>query len=95
MEIRGNFEEVKNKILDEYRKNDVELISILSTVKAPDLTIEEVTKLYAQLRYLIDKDIVIRLTHENELEILYEGRIIPMVKVSLEVTGVNYTHDYN
>lgn len=62
----GNFEEVYNQIKKDYLSNDVELISFFNA-KAPDLTIEEIIKLYARLKDEIDGDELLEIKSTNEV----------------------------
>ena len=62
----GNFEEVYTQIKKDYLSNDVELINFFNA-KTPDLTIEEIIKLYARLRAEIDGDKLIEIKSTNEV----------------------------
>lgn len=75
MVIKGTINKVYDKILKEYHKNDVELVSLLMDIKPVDLTIEESTILYSKLRKEVDGDIVIRIT-DNEVYNIADETII-------------------
>lgn len=55
---KGSYEQVKQQIYTDYKNDDVELCSFFSAA-APDLTIDEVVKLFAELRHEIDGDTVL------------------------------------
>ena len=52
---KGDYNTVGQKILNEYRNGDVELVGYFDAI-CPDLTIEEQVRLFAELKKMIDGD---------------------------------------
>ena len=59
--IKGNYEEVKAKILDEYNLSDCAICEYFSSIICEDLSIEENMRLYAELRDQCDGDLVVNI----------------------------------
>lgn len=64
----GDYGKVKAQILEDYLKNDVELCSFF-VASAPELTIEETVKLFAELRKEIDRDAVIHFVEGTAVDL--------------------------
>lgn len=63
--LSGDYFAVANAIQKAYRENDVELASHFATSRAPDLSIEDVVRLYADLKGEIDGDKVFEFKEET------------------------------
>ena len=59
--IRGDYELVKAKILDEYNSSDVSICEFFSSIICEDLSIEETVKLCAELRFICDGDLMVNI----------------------------------
>lgn len=59
--IKGAYEEVKAKILDEYNSSDCSICEYFSSIICEDLSIEENMRLYAELRDQCDGDLVVNI----------------------------------
>lgn len=59
--IKGNYNEVKAKILDEYNSSDCAICEYFSSIICEDLSIEENMRLYAELRDQCDGDLVVNI----------------------------------
>lgn len=57
--IKGRYEDVKAKILDEYNASDVSICEFFSSIICEDLSIEETVKLCAELRSICDGDLMV------------------------------------
>ena len=59
--IKGDYELVKAKILDEYNSSDVSICEFFSSIICEDLSIEETVKLCAELRFICDGDLMVNI----------------------------------
>ena len=59
--IRGDYELVKAKILDEYNSSDVSICEFFSSIICEDLSIEETVKLCAELKFICDGDLMVNI----------------------------------
>ena len=59
--IKGNYNEVKAKILDEYNSSDCAICEYFSSIICEDLSIEETVKLCAELRFICDGDLMVNI----------------------------------
>ena len=59
--IKGDYELVKAKILDEYNSSDVSICEFFSSIICEDLSIEETVKRCAELRFICDGDLMVNI----------------------------------
>ena len=71
--IKGNYNEVKAKILDEYNSSDCAICEYFSSIICEDLSIEENMRLYAELRDQCDGDIACNIIDKDSVILLSSG----------------------
>lgn len=79
--ISGNYNQIKEKILNDYQNNDNSICDYFASTICTDLSIEEVTKLYAELRYKCDGDITCNIIDKDNVMLLAEDKIAPLAEV--------------
>ena len=79
--ISGNYNQVKEKILNDYQNNDNSICDYFASTICTDLSIEEVTMLYAELRYKCDGDITCNIIDKDNVMLLAEDKIAPLAEV--------------
>ena len=68
--IKGNYNECKEKIMDEYMQNSNSICEYFESTICEDLSIEENVKLYADLRKQCDGDIVVNCIDKDNIILL-------------------------
>ena len=71
--IKGNYDEVKQQILEEYKNSDQSICEWFSSVICEDLSIDENVKLYAELRDQCDGDITCNIIDQDSVILLSSG----------------------
>lgn len=70
IKIKGNYNECKEKIMDEYMQNSNSICEYFESAICEDLSIEENVKLYADLRKQCDGDIVVNCIDKDNIILL-------------------------
>lgn len=86
--IKGNYNEVKDKILNEYNDSDQSICEWFSSVICEDLSIEENVKLYAELREQCDGDITCNIIDKDSVMLLSGDKTCSFEEVIKMVKGL-------
>lgn len=70
IKIKGNYNECKEKIMDEYMQNSNSICEYFEDTICEDLSIQENVKLYADLRKQCDGDIVVNCIDKDNIILL-------------------------
>ena len=68
--IKGNYNECKEKLITEYMRNDNSICEYFADTICEELSIEENVKLYAELRRMLDGDIVVNCIDKDNIILL-------------------------
>ena len=68
--IKGNYNECKEKLITEYMRNDNSICEYFTDTICEELSIEENLKLYAELRRMLDGDIVVNCIDKDNIILL-------------------------
>lgn len=68
--IKGNYNECKEKLITEYMRNDNSICEYFADIICEELSIEENVKLYAELRRMLDGDIVVNCIGKDNIILL-------------------------
>lgn len=84
-----NKEIVKAAILKEYHANDIVLSELLSTIRVPNLSVEKIIEIYAELASEIDDDEIIRMNPDDGIRDYLNPNHMESNKETLVKTIVN------